>query len=133
MRYMFTGVYKYKLLETIECDLDYDFPTFDFDWFHVEDKKIIVKEGYAWDGASGPTFDTRSVLKPSLIHDCLYQAIRLGLLSNSYRKTADLQFRHHLIRNGCFPLRAFLFYFGLRLFGGLWNKKDMKRGTTYEV
>ena len=34
-------------------------------------RKIVIKEGYAWDGASGPTVDTYDSLQPSLIHDCL--------------------------------------------------------------
>lgn len=133
MKYEFTGIYKYKLLEDIECNLDYDFPPISFKWFNVSNGKIIVTTGYAWDGGSGPVFDTKSVLLPSLIHDCFYQAIRLRLLPNSYRKLADLQFKKLLIKNKCFPPRAFLFYIGLRIFGGLWNKKDMKRGTIYEI
>ena len=34
-----------------------------------EDGTLIVNKGFAWDGASGPTFDSRSSMRPSLVHD----------------------------------------------------------------
>lgn len=43
-----------------------------------------IFSGYAWDGASGPAFDTLTILKGSLVHDVLYQAIELGLLPKVY-------------------------------------------------
>ena len=33
---------------------------------------LIIRPGYAWDGPSGPTFDTPSFMRGSLIHDVLY-------------------------------------------------------------
>ncbi|MGH7536144.1 MAG: DUF1353 domain-containing protein, partial [Gemmatimonadales bacterium] len=34
---------------------------------------LTVKEGYAWDGPSGPTVDTKDFMRGSLVHDALYQ------------------------------------------------------------
>ena len=39
----------------------------------------IIKTGYAWNGASGPTVDTRNTMAGSLVHDLLYQLIRLEI------------------------------------------------------
>jgi len=50
---------------------------------------LRVKAGYAWDGASGPTFDTKSSMRGSLMHDALYQLIRLKKIPASYRRQAD--------------------------------------------
>jgi hypothetical protein len=50
---------------------------------------LSLKAGYAWDGPSGPTFDTNTFMRGSLVHDALYQLMREGLLDNSYRLTAD--------------------------------------------
>ncbi|RKY10477.1 MAG: hypothetical protein DRP56_00845 [Planctomycetota bacterium] len=50
---------------------------------------VLIKDGYAWDGPSGPTIDTKSTIRGSLLHDALYQLIRLELLPSGYRKVAD--------------------------------------------
>ncbi len=38
--------------------------------------RLTIKKGYAWDGPSGPTIDTPSIMRGSLVHDCLYQLLR---------------------------------------------------------
>jgi hypothetical protein len=50
---------------------------------------LAIKAGYAWDGPSGPTFDTKTFMRGSLVHDVLYQLMREDLLDNSYREQAD--------------------------------------------
>jgi hypothetical protein len=37
---------------------------------------LTIKKGYAWDGPSGPTIDTSSLMRGSLVHDSLYQLLR---------------------------------------------------------
>ena len=41
---------------------------------------MLVKKGYAWDGPSGPTWDTDDTMTPSLFHDAAYQLMRMKLL-----------------------------------------------------
>lgn len=53
------------------------------------DGLLVVKPQYAWDGASGPTFDTKNTFLGSLIHDALYQLMREGYLDRKWRKRAD--------------------------------------------
>jgi hypothetical protein len=38
--------------------------------------ELTIEKSYAWDGPSGPTFDTSTVMRGSLVHDCLYQLLR---------------------------------------------------------
>ena len=88
------------------------------DYFSVMPDMIIVRAGYAWDGASGPTVDTDNSMTASLIHDVLYQAIREGLLPTNIRRHADREFRRLLKRDGMSFLRRWLWWLGVRLFGG---------------
>lgn len=53
--------------------------------------RLYIKKGYAWDGPSGPTIDTLSFMRGSLVHDALYQLMRENLLDKDvYRDTADI-------------------------------------------
>lgn len=77
---------------------------------------LTVRKGYAWDGPSGPTIDTKDSLRGSLVHDALYQLMRLGLLSQSYRDEADALLKKLCIEDGMNPARAELWYIGVRMF-----------------
>ncbi len=46
--------------------------------FIALDKDGVLKmnQGYAWDGPSGPTIDTKNFMRGSLVHDALYQLMR---------------------------------------------------------
>lgn len=50
---------------------------------------LTIAAGYAWDGASGPTVNDASFVRPSLVHDALYQLIREGVLPRTARGFAD--------------------------------------------
>ena len=78
-------------------------------------REIVIQEGYAWDGASGPTVDTRASFKASLVHDALYQCMRLGYVTQDSRREVDRLFRHML--GGMGPLRRGLWYWMVRWFG----------------
>ncbi len=54
------------------------------------DGALEIANGYAWDGPSGPTIDTKNFMRGSLVHDALYQLMReAGLDKATWRKTAD--------------------------------------------
>lgn len=55
----------------------------------TKDGVLTIKSGYAWDGASGPTIDTKSSMRGSLLHDALYQLMRSMLLPHSWRSKVD--------------------------------------------
>lgn len=88
--------------------------------FCVVSKKgdIWIKEGYAWNGASGPTIDTKKTECLSLFHDLWYQLIRLGLLPESYRKEGDKMLYALGRRDGMWKLRVWYWYRGVRWQGG---------------
>ena len=50
---------------------------------------LTIQKGYAWDGPSGPTFDSPLFMLGSLPHDALYQLMRMGLLSHDNWREAD--------------------------------------------
>jgi hypothetical protein len=93
--------------------------------------KLIISHGYAWDGASGPTFDTKSSMAGSLVHDALYQLMRMGLLDRSWRKQADKELKRICIENGMWKWRAWLWYQAVRIGAGpAASAKNMKKVFT---
>lgn len=64
----------------------------DYVW-SLDGRLLTIREGYAWDGASGPMPDLTCVMRASLVHDALYQLIRLGYLYFDSRILADEELR----------------------------------------
>lgn len=80
---------------------------------------LTIKQGYAWDGPSGPTVDTSEFMRGSLVHDALYQLMRMGFLDyERHRKLADIELRKICREDGMTAASAWLVYQGVR-FGGL--------------
>ena len=80
--------------------------------------QLIVKRGYAWDGPSGPTIDTKNFMRGSLVHDALYQLMRLGHLDkNVYRIRADRELYSICREDGMCHIRAQVVYWGVRIGG----------------
>lgn len=75
---------------------------------------LTQKKGYATDGPSGPTFDTKSAIRGSFVHDALYWLIRNGLIAKSCKDVADLLFRDICIDDGMWKIRAHWWYEGLK-------------------
>ena len=87
------------------------------EWLTLEpDGTLTIRAGYAWDGASGPTIDTRDSMRASLVHDALYQLMRLRMLEHSYRPAVDLIFRRLCEQDGMWSPRAALWYHAVRIF-----------------
>jgi len=87
-------------------------------FYYSADGTLSIRAGYAWDGASGPTIDTKTTYHGSLLHDLLYQLMREGIIPRSYRKAADQELRDVCIEHGMYPIRAKLWYLAVRTFGG---------------
>jgi len=68
--------------------------------------QLEIKRGYAWDGPSGPTFKTKTFMRGSLIHDALYQLIRMGELPMDFRRTVDAELKKDCLKDGMTKLRA---------------------------
>ena len=114
--------YKYQLAEDYSIDL----PEFALAGSVIDDHfvtispvgRISFKAGYAWDGPSGPTIDTRSFMRASLVHDGLYQLIREGHIDRSRWRDADLVLHRLAREDGMSRLRAWWVLKGLALAHG---------------
>ncbi len=82
------------------------------------DGLMRIKQGYAWDGPSGPTFDTKNFMRGSLVHDAFYQLIREKALGSGQRAFADRLLRDHCREDGMSALRAFYVWKAVAWFGG---------------
>lgn len=81
--------------------------------------RLLIRVGYAWDGPSGPTFDTLNFMRGSLVHDALYQLMREGHLDHdTHREAADRELQRICREDGMSAIRAWLVYHGVRLGGG---------------
>ena len=78
---------------------------------------LMLRDGYAWDGPSGPTIDTLTFMRGSLIHDALYQLMREGKLDRTvFREPVDQLLRAICIEDGMWPFRAWYVYQAVRRF-----------------
>ena len=111
--------YKFKVEENFSIELPFKIPDVVHPYASSKDGILSVKKGYAWDGASGPIINTRDTLVASLVHDVLYQAMRLNLIKSSKenRMIADKNFFEILKMNGVNSIRRKVWYFAVRLFG----------------
>lgn len=80
--------------------------------------KLTIRRGYAWDGPSGPTLDTRCSMRGSLVHDALYQLLREGSLPQSARDQADEELYRRLKEDGMWGWRAWLWRREVKKFAG---------------
>lgn len=115
--------YKYQLAEdtTIQTEIRPPSPVF-HEYFCLDmDGILIVRRGYAWDGASGPTKDSKSSMRGALVHDVLWQMIRLGLLPKEYRQQTNAELRRICILDGMWSWRASLWKWAVDKFGENWT------------
>lgn len=77
---------------------------------------LTIRSGYAWDGPSGPAIDTLNAMRGSLVHDCQYQLMRMGLLDEKFRRAADEDFRRMCREDGMSRFRAWYFFVGVDTF-----------------
>lgn len=94
-----------------------------------KDGLVRIEAGYAWDGASGPTIDTKSSMRGSLIHDALYQLMRRGLLEHNglTRKVADKKLEECCLADGMWKWRALGWFRAVRKFAGMAAHPKNKR------
>ncbi len=92
---------------------------------------LTIKDGYAWDGPSGPTFDTLNFMRGSLVHDALYQLMRYGRLDpHKVRDTADRLLQKMCREDGMSRPRAWFVYRGVSAGGRLSADPASKRPLT---
>jgi hypothetical protein len=76
---------------------------------------LTIRPGYAWDGPSGPTIDTRNFMRGSLVHDALYQLMREQKIDQDQRLRADEILRDICLEAGMSRIRAWWVFKAVRL------------------
>lgn len=124
-------LYKYRTTKDWECYTGiHGAPTDVLPWVVLRTDGVLwIRRGYAWDGPSGPTVDTRNWMRPSLVHDALYQLMRegQGVLDYTYRYQVDRLMYRMLLEEGMSRFRAWYSYQAVRAFGGPRAKKRRER------
>ena len=128
---------KYKRRRTYKYNLHSDLPyttgirpkkDVKLDFIEISaNGELFIKCGYAWDGPSGPTIDTKNFMQGSLIHDALYQLIRESVIDKNERKAADQLLRTICRDDGMSRLRSGWVYLALRMFGAQSARTDLRR------
>jgi hypothetical protein len=123
--------YKYQLVESYVCDVgilhDQDIASEYI--FLGADGIITISAGYAWDGPSGPTFDSSNSMRASLVHDSLYQLMREELLPEKWRDCADMALNRILKEDGMWKVRRWYWLKGVEWFAA----KAARAGNTKPV
>lgn len=111
--------YKYQLVEPYSLNIGLSGYTVDLAFLTLGTGGLLtLATGYAWDGPSGPTCDTPDFMRGSLVHDALYQLIRLEHVPYRYKRFADLLLKKNCLEDGMCKYRAAYVYWAVRLFGG---------------
>jgi len=67
---------------------------------------LVIKNGYSYDGASGITYDSKNTMRASLVHDALYQLMRMELIEQMYRDESDEELYILIREDGMWYIRA---------------------------
>ena len=129
--------YKYELLEFVRHPVQLPPTPMSMsirNYLRIESGFLVILKYYAWDGPSGPTFDTKTFMRGSLIHDALYQLMRGGYLDRKYRKYADIVLRNICLEDGMNEFRAWYVYQAVRIFSkGCIKLSKNLRGKIIEI
>ena len=89
--------------------------------------KLVIHEGYAWDGSSW-SLDNKKSMPASVVHDALYQLMRMGYIDPEiYRDKADLLYQRMCVDAKMCKWWAWLRYKALVWFGGAASDPDNRR------
>ena len=126
--------YKYQLSAEHVFILPKEFPrstNHEGVFLSVKGRVVTIKAGYAWDGPSGPTIDTKNFMEGSLEHDAIYQLMREGVLDRGLRKFADIRLEQTCKKDGMSWARRKWVYAGVRLGAAKAAKKKSLRKTLF--
>jgi hypothetical protein len=129
MQYRKLNSYKYLLVDDYTAQVNIC-PLEDLKFKFVElltSGQLLIKEGYAWDGVTGFLSTPKCLLRGSLIHDALYQLMRLNALNQSDRISADLMLEQACLEDGAPKTIVNCLYFVVRSFGILYSKPTSEK------
>lgn len=118
MKIVYKSGFKYQLAQDYIGKTSIVGYTVDIQFIKLDpDGTLTVRDGYAWDGPSGPTIDDKTNMRGSLEHDAKYQLMRLGLIHESNKNIADEELKERCIEDGMWPIRAWFYFEGVDHFG----------------
>ena len=122
------GQYKYRVEEFAEFRIPIRGVETETAYLQLDQEGWLrIKRGYVWDGPSGPTWDTLNFMRGSLIHDALYQLMRMELLPADYRQMADEVLYEVCRGDGMSRFRAWYVLRGVRRGAGFAAKPGTQR------
>lgn len=123
----YTRGYKYQLEETEYYQTNIKGYDVNFKFIFLKENGVLkIKHGYAWDGPSGPTIDTKNFMRGSLVHDALYELMDRGLLPISYKEQVDQILIDICDKDGMSNIRQWWVYKGVQYGGKPGNYKKKK-------
>jgi hypothetical protein len=111
--------YKYQLYSEAKIALPAPFCRYDTEtpFISINNGYLILKAGYAWDGPSGPTLDSKDFMRGSLIHDAIYQLMREGYIPPECKDAADQLLVSICKADGMGKIRCWYVYQAVKRFG----------------
>ncbi len=110
--------YKYQLTHPYARRLSFNTGrSYQHRYFRLDGDLLLLYDGYAWDGPSGPTIDTDDFMQGAVVHDVGYQLIRLGVLPPEMRKLFDEELKLMCQQDGMWAIRRKFHFVILRLVG----------------
>jgi hypothetical protein len=88
---------------------------------------LQTRSGYAWDGPSGPTIDTKTFMRGSLGHDGIFQLIRMGKIDPKFRIAGDIDLRRICLEDKMCGFRAWYVYHSVSKFAESAADPDNKK------
>jgi hypothetical protein len=120
-RIRYRSGYKYQLVNDYRVQTSIT-PGFDIETEFVELDRagvLTIRHGYAWDGPSDPTLDTRTFMRGSLVHDALAGLMRDYYIGREAWFTAiNRELRKICIEDGMWRIRAAWVFVGVEYLGG---------------
>lgn len=90
------------------------------------DGTLHIRKGFTWNGASGPTYDTKTSQRASLVHDALYYLMAEGGLDHKWRDEADEMLDQLGDQDGMFGWRTDIWQWFVDKFGGPASRRKRK-------
>jgi len=113
--------YKYQLVNDYRVQTEI-MPGFDVETEFVEldmSGVLTIRHGYAWDGPSGPAFDTVNFMRGSLVHDALAGLMRdIYISRDTWFTPTNRELQKICIEDGMWRVRAWWVFIGVQYLGG---------------
>ena len=135
---MLSSKIKYKEGYNYQLHVDYSIQTNIYttkeirtDYLQLTTKGVLTCfKGYCYDGATG-TYDSSNIMRGSLVHDALYQLMRMELITRLNKNVADRLLQSICKEDGMSTFRAWLVYSAVKKFGNpSTNPKNRKKIIT---